>query len=118
MQTKQSATPVPTNDATAGEAALDDAIRNYVRAYALWHGRPQAARRFGVSRHTLWRLLERGRLGRSLPRAVTGAVAITHKPLKPPPRNWSPPPGASGSCCGSRETPWRSWRNAAPLRAS
>ena len=45
-----------------------------MRAYALWHGRPQAAQRFGVSRHTLWRFLERGHLGRSLPRAVTGAV--------------------------------------------
>ena len=30
--------------------------------------------RFGVSRHTLWRFLERGHLGKSLPRAVVKAV--------------------------------------------
>ena len=74
MTTKQPATPAPANDTTAANGALDDAIRRYVRAYALWHGRPQAAQHFGVSRHTLWRFLERGHLGRSLPRAVTGAV--------------------------------------------
>ena len=74
MTTKQPATPAPANDTTADKGVLNDAIRRYVRAYALWHGRPQAAQRFGVSRHTLWRFLARGHLGRSLPRAVTGAV--------------------------------------------
>ena len=54
--------------------ALDSAIRGYVRTYALWHGRAKAAETFGVSRHTLWRCLERGRLGKSLPRAVVKAV--------------------------------------------
>ena len=73
MQTKRPETPAP-QDKTSDNGDLNDAIRNYVRAYALWHGRPQAAQRFGVSRHTLWRFLERGHLGRSLPRAVTGAV--------------------------------------------
>ena len=53
---------------------LDSAIRGYVRTYALWHGRAKAAETFGVSRHTLWRCLERGRLGKSLPRAVVKAV--------------------------------------------
>ncbi len=48
--------------------------RMNVRAYVLWHGQPQAALRFGVSRYTLWRFLERGHLGRSLPRAVSSAV--------------------------------------------
>ena len=74
MQTKQPESPAPANETTADNGALADAIRRYVRAYALWHGRPQAAQRFGVSRHTLWRFLDLGHLGRSLPRAVTGAV--------------------------------------------
>ena len=74
MQTKMLATPEPTQNTAAENPDLNDAIRRYVRAYALWHDRPQAAQRFGVSRHTLWRFLERGHLGRSLPRAVTGAV--------------------------------------------
>ena len=75
MQTKMLATPEPTQNTAAESPDLNDAIRRYVRAYALWHGRPQAAQRFGVSRHTLWRFLERGHLGRSLPRAVTGAMS-------------------------------------------
>ncbi len=74
MQTENPATPEPTRNTAPETPDLNDAIRSYVRTYALWHGRPQAARRFGVSRHTLWRFLERGHLGRSLPRAVTGAV--------------------------------------------
>ena len=74
MQTKHPATPAPAKNTSAEDQGLNDAIRSYVRTYALWHGRPKAARRFGVSRHTLWRFLERGHLGRSLPRAVTGAV--------------------------------------------
>ena len=74
MQTKTPATPATTRNTAAENPALNEAIRRYVRAYALWHGRPQAARHFGVSRHTLWRFLERGHLGRSLPGAVTGAV--------------------------------------------
>ncbi len=43
METKQPATPAQANDTTADAGALSDAIRRYVRAYALWHGRPQAA---------------------------------------------------------------------------
>ena len=74
MQTRIPAAPVPTRNTTSETTTLNDAIRDYVRAYALWHGRPQAAQRFGVSRHTLWRFLERGNLGRSLPRAVARAV--------------------------------------------
>ncbi len=64
MQTKQPATPEPTQNRAAENPDLNDAIRRYVRAYALWHGRHQAAQRFGVSRHTLWRFLERGHLSR------------------------------------------------------
>ena len=74
MKARPPEPPAQTDHAAAEEPTLDDAIRDYVRTYALWHGRPQAARTFGVSRHTLWRCLERGRLGRSLPRAVVNAV--------------------------------------------
>ena len=74
MTSKNPATLAPTLNTTVEKSALDTAIRNYVRASALWHGRPQTAQHFGVSRHTLWRFLERGHLGRSLPRAVTSAV--------------------------------------------
>ena len=51
---------------------LDDAIREYLRTYVLWRGIRQATETFGVSRHTLWRFLERGHTGRALPRAVMG----------------------------------------------
>ena len=53
---------------------LDDAIREYLRTYVLWRGIRQATETFGVSRHTLWRFLERGHTGRAMPRAVMGAV--------------------------------------------
>ena len=66
-------TPIPAADETA-DGDLDDAIRDYVRTYVLWHGKAKAAQHFGVSRHTLWRCLERGRLGKSLPRAVIKTV--------------------------------------------
>ena len=55
-------------------ATLDDAIRDYVRTHVLWHGRAKTAETFGVSRYTLWRCLEQGRLGKSLPRAVVKAI--------------------------------------------
>ncbi len=53
---------------------LDRAVRAYVRTYAVLHGRPKAAEAFGVSRHTLWRFLERGHKGRAIPRAVLERV--------------------------------------------
>ncbi len=65
--------PIPV-DEELSDNDLDGAIRDYVGAYVLWHGRAKAAERFGVSRHTLWRCLERGRLGKSLPRAVITTV--------------------------------------------
>jgi len=74
LTTTNTGTPVTAEQDEIAEADLDDAIRDYVRTYVLWHGRSQAARHFGVSRHTLWRCLERGRLGKSLPRAVVNAV--------------------------------------------
>ena len=60
--------------AASADGDLNDAIRSYVRTYVLWHGRQQAAEAFGVSRHTLWRFLERGHVGRAVPCAVIDAV--------------------------------------------
>ena len=43
-------------------------------AYASLHGRRKAAEYLGVSRHTLWRFLERGHLGHAVPCAVLRSV--------------------------------------------
>ena len=56
------------------DSDLEDAIREYLRTYVLWRGIGQATETFGVSRHTLWRFLERGHTGRALPRAVLDTV--------------------------------------------
>ncbi len=53
---------------------LHRAVRDYVRAYASLHGRRKTAEHLGVSRHTLWRFLERGHVGRSVPSAVLNNV--------------------------------------------
>ena len=53
---------------------INGAIRRYLRAYAALHGRSRACEYFGVSRYTLWRFLERGQLGRLLPRAVRNSM--------------------------------------------
>ena len=68
-----------TGTRTPGKSAsldgdLEDAIREYLRTYVLWRGIKQATATFGVSRHTLWRFLERGHTGRALPRAVLSIV--------------------------------------------
>jgi hypothetical protein len=73
MTTTNTSTPIPVEDEPSDDH-LNYAIRDYVRTYVLWHGRAKAAETFGVSRHTLWRCLERGRLGKSLPRAVVKIV--------------------------------------------
>ena len=73
MTTTNTSTPIPVEDESHDDD-LDYAIRDYVGTYVLWHGRAKTAETFGVSRHTLWRCLERGRLGKSLPRAVIKAV--------------------------------------------
>ena len=62
------------NGATQAGPDIKKAVRNYVRTYAVWHGRPKAAEDFGVSRHTLWRFLARGHTGRAIPRAVMDSV--------------------------------------------
>ena len=53
---------------------LERAVRDYVRAYASLHGRRMAAKDLGVSRHTLWRFLERGHMGRAVPDAILSSV--------------------------------------------
>ena len=53
---------------------LDSAIRDYVSTYALLRGRRRAIERFGVSRRTLGRFLDKGHLGRALPKAVLDSV--------------------------------------------
>ncbi len=62
------------NGTTQAGPDLERAIRAYVRTYAVLHGRPKAADAFGVSRHTLWRFLERGYTGRAVPSAVLNSV--------------------------------------------
>ncbi len=62
------------NGAAPAGPDLRRAVRGYVRAYASLHGRRKAAEDLGVSRHTLWRFLERGHMGRSVPSAVLSSV--------------------------------------------
>ena len=73
MATKAPPTPTP-DEAALADGDLNDAVRHYLHTYARWHGRRKAMEKFGVSRHTLWRFLDRGHLGRALPRAVLDAV--------------------------------------------
>ena len=51
-----------------------DLIRAYLREHARQYGQGRMAERFGVSRQTLWRFLERDQVGRRLPRAVLDSV--------------------------------------------
>ena len=75
MTTKQPATPATTNSsAKENQEALHDAIRDYVRAHQRRHGQKKTAESLGVSRHTLWRYLERGHTGRAVPAAVLNTV--------------------------------------------
>ena len=62
------------NGAAQAGTDLDEAVRDYVRTYAVLHGKPRAAETLGVSRHTLWRFLHRGHAGRAIPRAVLERV--------------------------------------------
>ncbi len=62
------------NGTTQAGPDLRRAVRGYVRAYASLHGRRKAAEDLGVSRHTLWRFLERGQAGRAVPSAVVNKV--------------------------------------------
>ena len=57
------------------EPRLADAIGDYLHAHIERHGRTRTAAAFGVSRHTLWRFLERSQAGRALPAGSTRLVA-------------------------------------------
>ena len=67
---------------SASEPALSRAIKHYVQTYVLCYGRKQTAQDFRVSRHTLWRFLKQGHMGRSVPRAVLKSVGDTEEALK------------------------------------
>ena len=85
------------------EPRLADAIGDYLRAHIERHGRKATAEAFGASRHTLWRFLERGQIGRALPRAVLDRVgpdldavdaatqALLARPAPAPTREATPP---------------------------
>ena len=62
------------NGTTQAGPHFERAVRNYVRAYASLHGQRKTAEDLGVSRHTLWRFLERGHAGRAVPSAVLSSV--------------------------------------------
>ena len=53
---------------------LIDAIWDYLNASTQRHGHQRTAERFGVSRQTLWRFLDRDQVGRRLPHAVLSSV--------------------------------------------
>lgn len=53
---------------------LIGAIWDYLNACTMKNGQQRTAERFGVSRQTLWRFLDRDKTGRRLPRAVLGSV--------------------------------------------
>ena len=63
------------------ERELIDAIGEYLYAHVERHGHGRTAAAFGVSRHTLWRFLERGETGRSLPGAVIAQIGDTPEAL-------------------------------------
>ena len=58
------------NGATQASPHLERAVRDYVRAHVRLHGQGKTAEVLGVSRHTLWRFLERDQMGHAVPSAV------------------------------------------------
>ena len=62
------------NATTQAGPDLMRAIQDYVRAYVWRHGRRKTAEDLGVSRHTLWRFLERGHMGQAVPSAALSSV--------------------------------------------
>ena len=64
----------PLNGTIQAGPRLERAVRDYVRAHVRLHGQRKTAEALGVSRHTLWRFLERGHTGRTVPSAVVSSV--------------------------------------------
>ena len=73
MTITSASAPVPVEE-DPHDDDLDGTIRYYVRAHQRLHGQKQTAERLGVSRHTLWRYLERGHTGRAVPAAVLNKI--------------------------------------------
>ena len=63
------------------ERELYYAIGDFLLAHIERHGHARTAEAFGVSRHTLWRFIERGQPGRALPRAVMARAGDTPRKL-------------------------------------
>ena len=83
MQTKQPATPASTkHPGTEHQDALNGAIREYVQAHRRRHGQKRTAETLGVSRHTLWRFLEKSHAGRAVPAAVLNSVGESVKQIE------------------------------------
>ena len=70
------------NGTTQAGPHLKRAVRDYVRAYAWLHGRRKTAEVLGVSRHTLWRFLKRGHMGRAVPDAVLNSVGESARSIE------------------------------------
>ena len=58
------------NGATQAGPHIERAVRDYVRVHVRLHGQGKTAEALGVSRHSLWRFLERGHAGRAVLSAV------------------------------------------------
>ncbi|MDE2780779.1 MAG: replication-relaxation family protein [Chloroflexota bacterium] len=82
MQTKQPATPAPTKKINPDQTNLNDAIREYVRVHQRSHGQKATAEALGVSRHSLWRYLEQGHIGRAVPAAVLDSFGGSVKDIE------------------------------------
>ena len=82
MQTKTPETPAPAKNKATVDPDLYDAVRRYVRAHQRQHGQKKTAETLGVSRHTLWRYLERGHAGRAVPTAVLNSVGNSIKDIE------------------------------------
>ena len=72
----------PLNGTTQAGPDLERAVREYVRAYDRQHGRRKTAEDLGVSRHTLWRFLERGHAGRAVPSSVVSKVGSSVRAIE------------------------------------
>ena len=76
MTTTSASTAVPVEEEPHDDD-LDGAIREYVRVHRRRHGQRHTAETLGVSRHTLWRYLEKSHAGRAVPAAVLDQVGTT-----------------------------------------
>ncbi len=72
----------PLNSRTQAGPLLGRAGWDYVRAHVRLYGQGKTAEVLGVSRHTLWRFLERGQLGRVVPSAVLNSVGGSTQAIK------------------------------------